>query len=96
MTTLIIYGVEGCGPCEVAKRFFDQQKITYEFIDLNQDQAARRDVASRLETPTSGVVLEVYGDEQESELEVLQGVSLIRLRQWLEHHPQLKSEGSTS
>ncbi len=90
MATLVIYSVEGCGPCEVAKRFFDQQKIAYKFVDFNQNKAARQDMASRLETPTSGVVLEVQGGEQEPVLKVFQGVSLTRLRQWLEQYSQLK------
>jgi arsenate reductase-like glutaredoxin family protein len=84
MADLIIYGVKGCGPCEVAKVFFKQQRIDYHFVDLNQDQLSRRDLLTRLETPTSGVVLEV-GDT----LDTIQGVSLASLKRWLEQHPEL-------
>ncbi|MEM6429960.1 MAG: glutaredoxin domain-containing protein [Deinococcota bacterium] len=80
MVQLTIYVLEGCGPFEVTKRFFDQHKISYTFVDVKHNQAARRDVASRLETPTSGVVLEVHGTGDKPELTVMQAVSLLNLR----------------
>ena len=84
MANVTIYGVEGRGPCEVAKLFFKQQKIDYRFVDLNQDKASRHELVARLEQPTSGVVLEV-GDS----LDTMQGVSLASLKRWLEQHPEL-------
>jgi len=84
MANVTIYGVEGCGPCEVAKLFFKQQKIAYRFVDLNQDKTRRRELVARLEQPTSGVILEV-GDH----LDTMQGVSLASLKRWLEQHPEL-------
>lgn len=84
MAAVTIYGVEGCGPCEVAKLFFKQQKIAYRFVDLNQDPDSRRTLVAKLEQPTSGVILEV-GDS----VDTMQGVSLASLRKWLEQHPEL-------
>lgn len=81
---LTIYGVAGCGPCEVAKLFFKQQRIDYRFVDLNQNPDSRRALLARLETPTSGVVLEVGGH-----LDTMLGVSLASLKRWLEQHPEL-------
>jgi glutaredoxin len=82
---LTIYGVKGCGPCEVARLFFKQQRIDYHFVDLDQDKTSRRDLLARLKTPTSGVVLEAGGH-----LDAMQGVSLASLKRWLEQHPEVR------
>jgi arsenate reductase-like glutaredoxin family protein len=89
MAEVTIYGVEGCGPCEVAKIFFKQQNIHYRFVDLNQNPDSRRELVAKLEQPTSGVILEVGDSEDTKQVDIMQGVSLASLRRWLEQHPEL-------
>jgi mycoredoxin len=36
-----MYGTSWCGDCRRARRVFDQNKTTYEYIDIEQDEAAR-------------------------------------------------------
>ncbi|MDZ4718011.1 MAG: mycoredoxin [Roseiflexaceae bacterium] len=44
MTTnskIVMYGTSWCGDCRRAKRVFDQNQTNYEYIDIEQDEAAR-------------------------------------------------------
>ncbi len=76
-----IYGVEGCGPCEVAKIFLRQQRVPHTFVDVSQDPEQRQALRDRLGEPTAGVVL-----EDGEHLETMLGVSIPRLHQWLAHY----------
>lgn len=73
-----IYGVAGCGPCEVAKLFLRQHRIDYTFVDVSEHPEQRRALRERLGEPTAGVVL-----EDDGHLETMLGVSIARLHQWL-------------
>jgi mycoredoxin len=39
---IIIYGTEWCGDCRRARRFFDQHKIAYQWINIDRDRQAER------------------------------------------------------
>jgi mycoredoxin len=41
---LIIYGAMWCGDCRRAKRFLDERKVAYTWIDVDQDAAAAAEV----------------------------------------------------
>ncbi len=37
-----MYGAPWCGDCKRAKKFFGEQRVSYEWIDIDQDDAARQ------------------------------------------------------
>jgi mycoredoxin len=37
-----MYGTPWCGDCRVARRVLDQHNIAYNYVDIEQDEAARR------------------------------------------------------
>ena len=37
---IVVYGGTWCSDCRRAKRFFDQHKIQYEWVDLDSDDKA--------------------------------------------------------
>ena len=37
---IIIYGSDWCGDCRRARRFFEQHKIPYEWINIDRDRKA--------------------------------------------------------
>jgi mycoredoxin len=39
---IVIYGTNWCGDCRRARRFFDQNKISYDFINIDQDKEAEQ------------------------------------------------------
>lgn len=78
---LKIYGLTGCGPCEIAKLFFKQKGIPFEFLDISQNAEAKDKVQTLLGTPTAGVLLELDGT-----VEALRGLSIPRLEAWLRSH----------
>ena len=39
---IIIYGTEWCGDCRRARRFLDQHKIPYQWINIDRDREAER------------------------------------------------------
>lgn len=41
---LVIYGANWCGDCRRAKRFLDERKIAYTWIDVEKDPAAMEQV----------------------------------------------------
>lgn len=69
-----LYGLTGCGPCEVTKLFLQQKNLPFEFVDVEKDPEARRKVQGMVGTLSAGVVLEVDG-----ELTALTGVSIPKL-----------------
>ena len=76
-----LYGIPGCGPCEIVKMFLAQKGIPYAFVDLRKDEAAAQRVAELLGSPTAGVVL-----EWERGVEAIRGVSPARLHAWLDRY----------
>jgi glutaredoxin-like protein NrdH len=75
---LRVYGVEGCGPCELTKMFFRAKQLPFEFVDVASAPDKRRELKEKLGSPTGGVILE-DGDR----LEVMQGVSVAKLSRYL-------------
>ena len=75
---LRVYGVEGCGPCEVTKRFLNSKQVPFEFVDVASAPDKRRELGEKLGSLTSGVILE-DGDR----LSVMQGVSVAKLSHYL-------------
>jgi len=41
-TSIVMYGTPWCGDCRVARRVLDQHNIAYNYVDIEQDEAARR------------------------------------------------------
>jgi mycoredoxin len=39
---IIIYGTEWCGDCRRARRFLDQHKIPYQWINIDRDREAEQ------------------------------------------------------
>ena len=87
---LRVYGLDGCGPCEVTKLFLSSRHIPFEFIDVGNEPDKRRELQEKLGSLTGGVILEdssVDGDN----ITVMQGVSVAKLSRYLAayqtHHP---------
>jgi mycoredoxin len=40
--TIIIYGTQWCGDCWRTRRFFDQNHIPYQWINIDQDKTAEQ------------------------------------------------------
>lgn len=72
-----VYGVKGCGPCEVTQMYLRQKEVPFEFVDVAQDQAARQMLRERLPSLTSGVIL-----EHNDQFDIMQGVSVASLNRW--------------
>jgi len=41
MDTIKVYGTVWCPDCHRAKRVLDREQVTYQFINIDQDQTAR-------------------------------------------------------
>ena len=83
-----VYGVAGCGPCEVTKLFLKGKGVDFAFIDLSTNKEKRRHLAERLGSPTSGVIL-----EDSEGVEVMQGVSIAALNRWYQAHVARQEKG---
>jgi DNA polymerase/3'-5' exonuclease PolX len=73
-----LYGIPGCGPCEIVKMFLEQKGVPYEFVNARKDPEAAKKIAKLVGSPTAGVVLEWQG-----RLEAVRGVSPQSLNTWL-------------
>lgn len=76
-----VYGLTGCGPCEVAKLFLEQKGVEFEFVDIGEDAQGLRKVRELVGGLSAGVVLEVDGKS-----EAILGVSIPRLESWYREH----------
>lgn len=47
MAKVLIYTAVPCGYCSAAKRYFDQNEVPFEEIDLTGDRQARMDLMQR-------------------------------------------------
>ena len=43
-TKIIVYGTEWCWDCRRSRRFFDDQKIPYQWINIDKDSQAEGEV----------------------------------------------------
>lgn len=75
---LRVYGVPGCGPCEVTKLFLGLRNVPFEFVDVSDAPDKRRELREKLGSPSSGVIL-----EDGEYLTVMQGVSVAKLSRYL-------------
>jgi mycoredoxin len=41
-TGIVMYGTPWCGDCRMARRVLDQHKVEYQYVDIEQDDVARR------------------------------------------------------
>ena len=73
-----LYGIPGCGPCEIVKMFLERNGVPYEFVNAKADPEAAKKIAELVGSPTPGVVLEWQG-----RLEAVRGVSPQSLNAWL-------------
>lgn len=76
-----VYGVPGCGPCEIVKMFLAQKGVPYTFVNVREDQEAARLVADLVGSPTAGVVVEWEGKRK-----AIRGVSPVALNAFLEEY----------
>jgi mycoredoxin len=58
---IVMYGTPWCGDCRLAKRVLDQHKVAYRYIDIEQDDAARRYVVE-VNRGNQSVPTIVFGD----------------------------------
>ena len=58
----IIYGTEWCGDCKRSKRFLDQKKIPYTWIDIEDDKEARK-IAMKLNDGKAKVPTIIFDDD---------------------------------
>lgn len=75
---LRVYGVTGCGPCEVTKLFLGSRRVLFEFTNVAAAPDKRRELREKLGSPISGVIL-----EDGEHLTVVPGVSVARLSRYL-------------
>ena len=75
---LRVYGLEGCGPCEVTKLFLGSKHVPFEFIDVGTQPDQRKELKEKLGSLTGGVIL-ADGDD----ITVMQGVSVAKLSRYL-------------
>ncbi|MGQ9735942.1 MAG: glutaredoxin family protein [Thermaceae bacterium] len=71
--TVRVYGIPGCGPCEIVKIFLSMKGVPFEFVDARKDPEAARKIAELVGTPTAGV-------------EAIRGVNPGRLEAWYQAH----------
>ena len=56
-----IYGAEWCPPCHMAKNYFKSQNISFDYINVDQDQVAGREIA--LKTGWTAIPIIKIGEE---------------------------------
>ncbi|KIX84631.1 glutaredoxin family protein [Thermus filiformis] len=82
-----LYGIPGCGPCEIVKMFLSMKGVPFVFVDARKDPQAAQRITELVGSPTAGVVLEVDG-----EVEAIRGVTPARLEAW--YRAYLERSGS--
>ncbi len=75
---LRVYGVTGCGPCEVTRLFLSSRRVPFEFIDVATAPDQLRELQEKLGSPSSGIIL-----EDGEHLSVIKGVSVAKLSRYL-------------
>jgi len=40
--SIIIYGADWCFDCRRARKFFDQQQVTYKWVDIDEDKTGEQ------------------------------------------------------
>lgn len=58
---ITMYGTTWCGDCRRAKRVFEQEGVAYEFVDVEQDEAAT-ELVLRLNDGRRSVPTIVFAD----------------------------------
>ncbi len=87
---LRVYGVEGCGPCEITKLYLNVQDVPFEFIDVSSQPQKLEELKQKLGSPTNGVIL-----DDDGQLTVMQGVSVAKLSLYLNSYRERHSVPST-
>lgn len=80
-----LYGIPGCGPCEIVKMFLSRKGVPFVLVDPRKDPEAAQKIAQLVGSPTAGVVLE------EQEVEVIRSVSLAHLEAWYQRYLERNS-----
>lgn len=61
MNNITVYGAEWCGFCHMARRYLDDKKISYTYIDVDKDPAKGMEAVEK--SGQRGIpVLEVNGE----------------------------------
>lgn len=58
---IVMYGGMWCGDCRRAKRFFDSHSVRYEWVDVDEDDEARKYVV-RVNNGRRTIPTIVFGD----------------------------------
>ena len=74
-----VYGLTGCGPCEVAKLFLRQKGAEFEFLDVSENAEARTKLKELVGTLSAG-----------GQAEAILGVSIPKLEAWYSRHVSQK------
>lgn len=83
-----LYGIPGCGPCEIVKMFLAQKGVPFTFVNAREDQEAAQRITELVGSPTAGVVLEWGG-----RVEVIRGVSPATLQAWYARYQESSGGG---
>ncbi len=83
-----VYGVPGCGPCEVAKLFFTSRRVPFTFIDVTGSPEKRLELRERLGSETGGVIL-----EDGHTLTAMPAVSIASLNRYLAQYESRAQKG---
>lgn len=59
--TVIVYSAPWCAFCHAAKRYFDDKKVAYKDINVEEDEAARRHIVEK--TGQAGIPVIEIGDQ---------------------------------
>lgn len=86
-----LYGIPGCGPCEIVKMFLSMKGVPFVFVDPRKDPKAAQKIAQLVGSPTAGVVLEEASSGEQA-VEVIRSVSPAHLEAWYQRY--LERSGS--
>lgn len=60
-TRIVMYGTPWCGDCRRARRIFDEQRIAYDYIDIEQHEEGRQ-IVERLNNGYQSVPTIIFPD----------------------------------
>ena len=76
-----VYGASWCGPCQTVKKFLQQQRVAFEFVDIDQD--ANRERFAKVSPDSGAIPFTVIGKES------VRGARLQALKTLLVQHKML-------
>lgn len=77
-TTVTIYGAEWCPPCHVIKEYLNGRKVSYSYVNIDEDRQGGMDIAKK--TGWSSIPIVQIGDEY------ILGFDRAKIDEALRHH----------